>query len=106
MIRCQLPNDNIIFHDYEAPLPTIPVGGILILHEPSGSWLVNPPNLPISTHRILLAENPSAGDIKAAVNRLEIARVTDLAGLSGAIRSLLHLSALSIAESRIEGPPL
>lgn len=106
VIRCQLPCDNIIFHNYESPLPTLSVGGILIFHEPSRPWLTNPPRLPTSTHRILLAENPSAGDIKAAVNRLGIARVTDLAGLSASIKSVLQLSALSVAQSRIEDSAL
>ncbi len=106
VISRHLAGNIIIFHGYDDPLPPIPVGAVLILHEPSRLWLANPPWLPTPVHRILLTENPTASDIKAAVNGIGITRITNLAELSQAIKDTLKASAISTAETRMEGAAL
>lgn len=105
VIGRHLPGDDVIFHSYDQPLPSFPVGAILILHEPPLAWLKNPAQIQNSTHRILLAENPSAGAIKFAVNQIGVVRISDLASLSKAIKELFRDSALIAAQRMVEGLP-
>ena len=104
VIGRHLPGDDVIFHSYGQPLPSFPVGAFLILHEPPLAWLKNPAQIQTSTHRILLAENPSAGAIKLAVNQIGVVRISDLASLSKAIKELFRDSALMAAQRMVEGP--
>lgn len=102
VIGRHLPGDDVIFHSYDQPLPSFPVGAILILHEPPFSWLRNPAQIQSSTQRILLVENPSAVAIKLAVNQVGVARISDLASLSTAIKELFRDSALMAAQHLVE----
>lgn len=106
VIGRHLPGDDVIFHSYDQPLPSFPIGAILILHEPPLAWLRNPAQIQPSTQRILLLENPSAGAIRLAVNQIGVVRISNLASLSKAVKGLFRDSALMAAQDRVEGPAI